>query len=69
MKNNFCIVCDRKKVIPEEGRYISGNWYSDTLLPKEFLGKWVCCYSCYRKLLEKYRAKTNNNSEESTTKE
>ncbi len=51
MGKTSCCVCGRGPVFYGEGRWIDGGWSDDERI-EEFLGKWVCCYSCYRKLLQ-----------------
>jgi hypothetical protein len=46
-----CVVCNGKKLFQSQGRIIAGDWFKDQFIPKEYWGKWVCCYSCYEKLL------------------
>jgi len=48
-----CVICGRNKSFETEGRIIDGTWYSDILVPKELHGKWVCCYRCYRDLVDR----------------
>ena len=50
-----CVVCGRVRASVLEGRIINGTWYNDRFVPSQFYGKWVCCYNCYRKLVDKGR--------------
>jgi hypothetical protein len=49
-----CIACKRKMVFPGEGRFIDRSWTDDSMILRAFprlLGKWVCSYMCYDKIL------------------
>jgi hypothetical protein len=47
----FCIVCRREKTFPTEGRVIDMSWSDDVHVPEYLIGKWVCCYNCYAKVI------------------
>jgi len=52
-----CYRCNRKPIVPGEGRVADGSWAADKDLPEDAKGKWFCCFMCYDKtLMEKERA-------------
>jgi hypothetical protein len=45
-----CCVCNRRPTSASEGRRIDGSWAEDKTIYRRFQGRWVCCFSCYRRL-------------------
>jgi hypothetical protein len=52
MKKIKCVVCKTTKLFPSHGRYIDGSWAEDYKIPKNKWEKWVCSFSCFRKLFQ-----------------
>jgi hypothetical protein len=57
-----CVVCQRKKIVKNEGRIIDMTWHTDSMLPDYVKGKWVCCYNCYRKLINESSDKESSSN-------
>ncbi len=57
-----CVVCQRKKIVQNEGRIIDMSWHTDYMIPDYAKGKWVCCYNCYSKLINENSDKESSSN-------